>query len=145
MSDCCSPSNVKPAHPNRRRCPANGLEYPEVPARTILHQLRNPWQWQGKADRYFFCADPACEVAYFGDDASVILKSQLRSAAAVRETSDAALFCYCFGVSKADALRDPRIRDFVVRQTKLGLCSCDTSNPSGRCCLKDFPRPGDGE
>jgi hypothetical protein len=29
----------------------------------------------------------------------------------------------------------------VMAQTKAGLCSCDTSNPSGRCCLKDFPKP----
>jgi len=43
----------------------------------------------------------------------------------------------------AVALADPGIRDFVVAQTRLGLCACDTRNPSGRCCLIDFPRDGD--
>lgn len=143
MADCCSSSDCKTAHPNRHRCPANGVEYAEVPARTIAHHIEHPWQWGGKAQRYFFCDDPACEVVYFGEDDSVILKSQLRTAVGVKETIDEAMLCYCFGVTRADALNDSGIRDFVVAQTKLGLCSCDTSNPSGRCCLKDFPRKGE--
>jgi len=47
--------------------------------------------------------------------------------------------CYCFGVSRSDFRNDPATKDYVIAQTKAGLCSCDTSNPSGRCCLKDFP------
>lgn len=92
--------------------------------------------------RYFFCDDPNCEVVYFGDDDSVILKCQLRTKLGAKEAAADGLLCYCFGVTKADALSDPGIRDFVLTQTRLGLCSCDTSNPSGRCCLTGFPRIG---
>ncbi len=92
------------------------------------------------AKRYYFCGEPSCDVAYFGDDNSVILKSQLRTRIGVKEQSGDCLLCYCFGVSKSDFARDPAARDFVVKQTKAGLCSCDTSNPSGRCCLKDFQK-----
>ena len=49
------------------------------------------------------------------------------------------MLCYCFGVSRADFDRNPGTKDFVTAQTKAGLCACETSNPSGRCCLKDFP------
>ena len=28
----------------------------------------------------------------------------------------------------------------IVEQTKNARCSCETSNPSGRCCLKVFPK-----
>lgn len=137
MSDCCSPSTP---HTKKHRCPHNGIEYAEVSARTIAHHIRQSWSWQDLGRRYFFCDDPDCDVVYFGDDDSVILKSQLRTRVGVKEAGDDALLCYCFGISRADALGDPAIRDYVVEKTRQGLCSCETSNPSGRCCLKDFPK-----
>lgn len=110
-------------------------------ARTIAHHIKDAWRWQPTANRYFFCDDPLCEVVYFGDDGSTILKSQLRTRVGAKELSDDKLLCYCFGVTKADFLDDPTTKDFVIAQTQAGLCSCDISNPSGRCCLKDFPKP----
>lgn len=92
------------------------------------------------AKQYYFCEDPNCEVVYFGADDSVVSKSRLRMLVGVKEREGNAMLCYCFGVSRADFERMPSIRDFVVGQTKVGYCSCETSNPSGRCCLKDFPK-----
>jgi hypothetical protein len=143
MTDCCSSAGCTAVHPKKRRCPANGIEYAEVSARTIAHHIKQSWKWPDNGQRYYFCDDPACDVVYFGEDGSVILKSQLRTLVGVKEASGDAPLCYCFGVTRADAQSDPHIRDFVAAQTKLGLCSCDTSNPSGRCCLKYFPREGD--
>lgn len=143
MADCCSSSDCKTTHPNKRRCPANGVECTEVSTRTIAHHIKHSWQWHDKGRHYYFCDDPNCDVVYFGDDDSVILKSQLRTKVGVKEATDDALICYCFGVTEADALNDSGIRDFVMTETKLGHCSCVTSNPSGRCCLKDFPRNRD--
>ena len=145
MADCCSSSDRKTARPNKRRCPANGVEYTGVSTRTIAHHIKHSWQWNDKGRHYYFCDDPDCDVVYFADDDSVILKSQLRTRVGIKEANDDALLCYCFGVTKADALNNPGIRDFVATETKLGLCSCETSNPSGRCCLKDFPRNRDTE
>lgn len=145
MVDCCSTAECETSHPRKSRCPVNGNECSEVSARTIAHHIRESWMWVSKAGRYFYCEDPACDVVYFGDDGVLILKSQLRARVGAKEASDDDLVCYCFGVSKADALRDPAIMSFVVKQTRLGLCSCDTSNPSGRCCLKDFPVKGQAE
>jgi len=68
-------------------------------------------------------------------------KSMLRTRVVAKEQDGDALLCHCFGVTKADFEREPSARDFVVEQTKAGRCSCQTSNPSGRCCLKDFPKP----
>ncbi len=142
MSTCCSLSGGGNAHPDRRRCPVNGREYPEVSARTVAHHIAQAWNWRQTANRYFFCDDPACDVVYFGDDGSTILKSQLRTRVGLKEGSADAPLCYCFGVGKQDFENDPAVRDFVIAQTKAGRCSCETSNPSGRCCLKDFPKPG---
>ncbi len=126
MSDCCTP------HPNKRRCPGNGLECAEVSARTILHHIKSPWLWHDTGQRYFYCGDPDCDIVYFGEDGAVIRTAELRNPA------KGELLCYCFGVTHADALNG--VRDFVLEKTGLKLCSCETSNPSGRCCLKDFPR-----
>jgi hypothetical protein len=142
MGDCCSPTDQCEKHPNKLPCPACSAECLEVSARTIAHHIKDSWAWAATANRYFFCADPACEVVYFGDDGSTILKSQLRTNVGVKEQSAHNPLCYCFGVSKADFQRNPATRDYVVAQTKAGLCSCETSNPSGRCCLKDFPKAG---
>lgn len=141
MSACCATSAGKPVNQKKRCCPENGIAGAEVTAKTISHHLRQAWKWkEAEGVRYFFCDDPECDVVYFGDDDSIILKSQLRTRVGVKEASNETLACYCFGVTKADALSDPSIRQYVMSQTKHAQCSCEVSNPSGRCCLKDFPR-----
>lgn len=139
MSDCCSSPEGDAKHPQKRRCPVNGVECSEVSARTIAHHVKESWRWVPSARHYYFCDDPECEVAYFGDDGSLVPKSRLRTRIGIKERTGDDLLCYCFGVSRADSERNPAIRGFVLKQTKAGLCSCETSNPSGRCCLKDFP------
>lgn len=140
MSSCCSSSTCDSAHPNKGRCPVNGLEYSEVSVRTIAHHIKEPWAWAPSVKHYYFCDAPDCDVAYFGDDDSVVLKSRLRTRIGVKERTEHDLLCYCFGVSRADFEHDPATREFVIAQTEIGACSCETSNPSGRCCLKDFPK-----
>lgn len=92
------------------------------------------------AGRYFFCGEQACDVVYFGEDGSIFVKSDIRTAVGAKDASDEALLCYCFGVIRADARKDDKARAYVLAQTKQQRCACETANPSGRCCLKDFPR-----
>lgn len=138
MSDCCSSSVGEAKHPQKRRCPANQAECLEVPMRTVAHHIKEPWNWSPTAKRFYFCDALDCDVVYFGDDGSVVSKPMLRTRVGAKERDVDSLLCHCFGVSKADFNRNPSVRDFVVEQTRAGLCSCETSNPSGRCCLKDF-------
>lgn len=140
MGDCCSPTSYSGKHPNKHPCPVNGTDYSEVSVRTIAHHIKEAWAWRATANRYFFCDDPECEVVYFGDDGSIILKSQLRTCVGVKESTGHSPICYCFGLSKADFRNNPATKDYVLAQTNAGVCSCETSNPSGRCCLKDFPK-----
>jgi hypothetical protein len=104
-----------------------------------LHHVQQAWRRAEEHRNYYFCEDPDCEVVYFTSDDSVILKSEVRTSIGVKVQSAAAPICYCFGITRADALADPGIKRFVMKQTKHGVCSCETSNPSGQCCLKDFP------
>lgn len=140
MSECCSLSSCSTPRQQTHCCPANGAECRTVSSKTIAHHIARPWEWSDRGHSYYFCEDADCDVVYFSDDDKVILQSQLRTRVGKKSRSDDALICYCFGVSRADAWEDPSIKDYVVEQTRQKICSCETSNPSGRCCLKDFPR-----
>jgi len=142
MSDCCESDGAEDRRARKRPCPLNGRACAEVPIDTIFHHVHEAWRWVPTAPHYFFCDDPSCELVYFGDDGSSIPKSQMRTLVGVKAASDEALLCYCFGIRRKDFRADPATRDFVVARTRLGLCHCETWNPSGRCCLKDFPKPG---
>jgi Zinc binding domain len=139
MSDCCS-TDKHTLSPKKSKCPVNGMEYIAVSAQTISHHIKSSWKWEEKKQGYYFCDDPACDVVYFGEDGSVVSKQALRQPVGIKEASPESLICYCFGVTKSAAAAEPNVRDYVIQQTKTGMCSCETSNPSGRCCLKDFPR-----
>lgn len=139
MSDCCSDNHNVPSKKKTRPCPVNGNECHEAAARTIKHHIQRAWEWEAGNKTWYFCEDPDCEVVYFADDNSVIRAPQLRTTLGIKTPDDTALICYCFGVTKADVISNPAIRHYVIEQTRNGECSCETSNPSGRCCLKDFP------
>ena len=139
VSDCCCSSRSNTTNPVRHRCPINGMEYAEVPGRTVSHHIEDSWLWDDKGQPYYFCDDPDCDVVYFGLDNSLILKSRVRTIVGLKERSEDAPVCYCYGATKADAKNKPVVRDFIIRKTKAGECSCETSNPSGSCCLKYFP------
>jgi hypothetical protein len=118
----------------------NGKEYKGVSRKTILHQIKTPWLWNSRQQNYYFCEDPECDVVYFGQDDSVIRKSELRMKVGIKEKSDDALVCYCFGVTAQDAATIPEVKAFVMGETKGHVCECEARNPSGKCCLKDFPK-----
>lgn len=99
-----------------------------------------PWRWNAKQQSYYFCDDPDCDVVYFGQDDSVITRDKLRTRVGVKQNSPDATACYCFGISVDEALGKPELKQFVIDMTQRGECACETRNPSGRCCLKDFPK-----
>jgi len=81
-----------------------------------------------------------CDAVYFGEDGSVLGMGEIRGEIGQKRSGLDRLLCYCFGVTQGDAEADPSAKAFVVQQTKQGVCACDSRNPSGRCCLKDFPK-----
>ena len=141
MSDCCSTSSTTDVFPRKHICPVNGKEYGQVSANTIKHHVRAPWAWLEKNQGYYFCSDPNCRVVYYGQDNSIIEQEAVRTKVGIKGSSENALVCYCYGVSKIEAETNPRIREFVVEETKHQRCACESRNPSGKCCLADFPKP----
>lgn len=136
MSDCRHSECATESPLRMHVCPANGKEYRSVSLKTILHHINSPWEWTEKQQGYYFCDDPECDVVYFGEDNSVVTKTELRTVVGIKECKPNTLACYCFGISNTDVQHHPEVRDFIVQMTKAGFCSCDTSNPAGCCCLR---------
>lgn len=139
MTLCCTSSNNTPS---KAACPVNGQLYPQVSRRTVLHQIRQPWRRELTAQVYYFCDDPNCDVVYFGSDQRVILRDEMRQAVGQKSTAADKPVCYCFDILLAD-LQTERdqiaLKAFITEQTKNSACDCEIRNPSGKCCLKDFP------
>ena len=79
-------------------------------------------------------------MVYFSDNGETYTTGDLREAIGQKQTGAEKTLCYCFGVTLGDYQADPAVKDYVTAQTKAGECACDTRNPSGKCCLKDFPK-----
>jgi hypothetical protein len=141
MSECCSEQNSSRSFPKKHRCPANGQTYDSVGTKTLLHHIKTPWLVDLKQQGYYFCTDPQCRVVYFGQDDSMFQTSDIKNRIGQKEIKQDRPICYCFDVSQLNAEKDASIKSFVINKTKAALCSCETSNPSGKCCLKDFPVP----
>lgn len=140
MDECCkSPKGRSPAS-SRQACPECGVAGIAVGEPTIAHHLSTPASWTPSAARHFFCASPTCDTVYFGDDGSRITRDRLHTRVGIKDDDGASLLCYCFKLSRADFEGDASLHRFVEDRTRAGECSCETSNPSGRCCLKDLPR-----
>jgi len=140
MSDCCSSNSQKKTRLAKLTCPVCHLKSTGVSFKTMLHHIKNPWLGKLNEQQYYFCNTPTCNVVYHSEQGAVIDKLEVRTVIGTKEQNENALICYCFGVSKNDAAINNDAREFVIKQTKESVCSCDTANPSGKCCLKDFPR-----
>ena len=139
MSEQCDACET-PSAPRTARCPINGKRYKAVGFNTVLHHVRRPWERRLTEQGYYFCTDPDCEVVYFGEDDSTLSVDELRMEVGHKSSSDDRPLCYCFDITYADIqTRGDEPRDFVVERTRDGSCDCAIRNPSGRCCLKDFP------
>ena len=123
-------------------CPVNGQSYSQVSRRTVLHQVRKPWQRDLTAQKYYYCDDPNCDVVYFGNDRQVILQNELRQSVGQKSYAPDRPVCYCFDILMSDLQTEQEhdiLKTFVAEKTKQTACDCEIRNPSGKCCLKDFP------
>jgi len=149
MADCCSTSSGSPDPVktiSTTNCVSCGAESRPVARQTLLHQLKHPQLMTLPDVSFHFCAEPACDVVYFGNDETSYLLDDLRQDVGQKSTDPDRTLCYCFDVTESNVLQEREksgqslSRAFVMEQVKLKQCACDTRNPSGQCCLKDFPK-----
>ncbi len=141
MSDCCVKKSVTS---HSYTCPECHQLGNSVSLKTLYHNVRFPENQQILVDSYFYCVDKSCAVAYFSITGKIFAKYLLISAQV--QAIEADKLCYCFDISAAQyrsALKEnkaERVKNFVIEQTKTGLCACEIRNPSGQCCLAKFKR-----
>lgn len=140
MSDCCGSTCESKPKTLKCECPACGQVALDVSTRAMLQHIKDVWRYDISDEQYYFCRTEDCDVVYFTENDETISKTDIRTRIGIKEQEDSELICYCFGVNKAVAATDKKAKEFVVKQTKDSICACETANPSGRCCLKDFPK-----
>lgn len=140
MSDCCSSNNASETAPKKINCPSCDQPCHEVPFETVLQHVKTPWRLKLTKQHYYFCGSRNCDTVYIALDKSSLNTAHVRTKIGSKVIDEDALICYCFDVTRVNALQDPSAKAFVVEQTKNGSCACTTRNPSGKCCLKDFPQ-----
>ncbi|MDA1211568.1 MAG: mercuric transporter MerT family protein [Planctomycetota bacterium] len=91
---------------------------------------------------WWFCDSRDCGVVYFSEvGETTFTKSQLNVSVGVKETSGERPLCYCFGHSVASIKDELRTKgrsdalDNIRAKMKDPGCHCETTNPSGSCCL----------
>ena len=89
-----------------------------------------------------FCSSQDCDVVYFIEEGDTqFTKSQLKVSVGVKESSGERPLCYCFGHSVGSIKEELRMKghsdalDDIRAKMKDPGCHCETSNPSGSCCL----------
>lgn len=146
MKCCDTPSDNSKTYPRQAVCPVNGQVYRQVPRKTLLQHVRFPVNQKLAEQGYYFCSSPNCDVVYFGEDGAVIASADIREGVGQKQVNAGRMLCYCFDITQKVVHEEIAAHGyspsyhFVVSQTREGSCACESRNPSGRCCLKDFPK-----
>lgn len=129
-------------------CPACGRKGKTVKPVTIGSLLTpEALARAGRPDGFRFCAEPACDTAYYRPETDDrIRRSDVKVRIGRKETSPPRRVCYCFGhtieeieeeVAKTGTSRVP---DDIAGKCRQGLDRCEETNPQGSCCLGDVRR-----
>ena len=152
MSGCCSSNSTcnessektesteSKKVAKKQACPQCKQNGTLLSVSTVYQHLQQPWSWQPQGEHFYFCGSNHCDVVYFDEEAHCITQSEIRTTIGAKTQQADDLICYCYNVSLQHAKQNTDIKAFVVNMTKQGACACEIRNPSGRCCLKDFPK-----
>ena len=146
MSSCCNTQAVA-KHEKKMLCPECNGKQNLTPYQTLLHQLRQPFTKELNADgAYYFCRSQTCNIVYFDTEGHIFTQGDVRWKVGQKMSSSSRQICYCFDVTYDEVstefarYRSSKTKEFVMSQTKAKNCACEIRNPSGKCCLVDFPK-----
>ncbi|MBI4405979.1 MAG: hypothetical protein HY537_17600 [Deltaproteobacteria bacterium] len=140
MNDCCTIK--KPAM--EFTCPRTGTKGTPVKNQLVHFKVQGKYQHLiDSKQAYRFCNDADCEVVYFGDGGSLILKEHLAEPVGIKEFGKAPDYpvCHCFNFKKSDIQSEFEKSENFTIPTQISvyikeqLCACEVRNPSGKCCL----------
>jgi len=124
-------------------CPICKNKADKVSAITVKSLVKEDYQKQlSSIEDFYFCKTSNCEVIYFkGND--LIKQQDFKIEVGLKDWSKNNTICYCFDWTKDKVLEQLKqegktnvVEDISSKMNDIG-CSCDTKNPSGKCCLKE--------
>ncbi len=145
MSDCCKVHEPTAVADDRcQRCGEKGRRV----LRETMESLLKPDSLERLADEsYYFDRTPDCDVVYFSNEArSYFQKEDLTVRVGLKETESPIPLCYCFGHTAESAREEiastgrSTVAKRIAAEVQSGNCSCEVTNPSGKCCLGDVNR-----
>lgn len=153
MSDCCSVNetcsvNEKPAAaPAVKPCPECGNWSKQVESLTVKSLVRH-LPFEMTSAQYYFCEATGCDVVYFPSNPEVptFRRGDLQVPVGAKESDDAGLVCYCFGITRKDIgdeiqqTEKSTVAECIKAEVQAGNCACEVKNPSGKCCLGNVTR-----
>ena len=157
MSDCCSVNetcSVKEtpaAAPAVKPCPECGSRSKQVESLTVKSLVRH-LPFEMTSAQYYFCEATGCAAVYFpsNPEASTFRRGDLLVRVGAKESDDAGLVCYCFGITRKDIADEIQqtgkstVAERIKAEVQAGTCACEVKNPSGKCCLGNVTRAAQG-
>lgn len=145
--DCCKHSSCCDSVETQKQslaCPACAHNGSAVSSVTPRHTLNPRLRKQVDATAaYYFCASPDCAVVYYSDSGQYFTTEELINRVTCKDSSPETPLCYCFKISKQDALDELKasghstVLASIREQMDSKGCFCEKSNPRGTCCLEE--------
>ena len=145
MDECCGgDSSSKVAA--KMACPECSVLQKSVSYQTVVHHTHHPYNQElDEVGNYYFCQNSCCNVIYFDSNEAFLSIEKVRGPIGQKMDIPSRPVCYCFDVTEEQVLKElardgvSKTKEFVKALTSGKLCACEIRNPSGRCCLVDFP------
>ncbi|MBL4706469.1 MAG: hypothetical protein JKY54_18215 [Flavobacteriales bacterium] len=124
---------------NTAQCPYCYSDGRKVKATTMRHHLKYPYSGDKLLERFHYCTEHDCAVAYFGPS-KIYLVSKLQTHNQIKQNT----VCYCFGITESQFLEfksegvESLFFDQLDYLAEVGNCKCILKNPAGTGCLKTF-------
>lgn len=127
---CCS----TPQETKVNICPVCNSKSELVQRKTVLNLLKGGKQLPIEDQQMYYCSNSSCTLVYFSED-QTFYERDLKLGISHK-------VCYCFDISRKEIEvkgKEEVLKKITENMKKLG-CSCDTKNPSGRCCKPKIER-----
>ena len=121
---CCN----TPQETEVNLCPACNSKAEVVQKKTVLSLLKDEKHPSIKDQQVYYCSNSSCTLVYFSEDQAFYERD-------LKEDISHKL-CYCFNISRKEIEskgKEEVLKRITANMKRVG-CSCDTKNPSGRCC-----------
>jgi hypothetical protein len=148
MSECCSTNACTVETASGAECPSCGETGTRLDPMTLGALLLPEALGRGVPASPRFCANVACRVVYFDNEAEIVFDERELTVPvhAKHPGEEDVPVCYCFGHTSR-SIREGQARDgfrsvstAITLDIRAGLCACEVKNPKGSCCLGDVVR-----